>query len=110
MTAMTLTSDTKARLKFLFPESEWAPVEKILMEECGNNLPFLDDATPEDLERFQFAALKLSNGNFLKLKEAVELAKADWRDLLVAAKFANDEEAHKKWEPRKRDRKFQQSN
>jgi hypothetical protein len=45
-----------------------------------------------------FRPLKLSNGNFEKLRQAVDLAKIDWRDLLVAAGFANDVEAHKKWE------------
>jgi hypothetical protein len=41
--------------------------------------------------------LKLSAGNIDKLKAAIELAKTDWRDLLVAAGFADDTTAHKRW-------------
>jgi len=31
--------------------------------------------------------------------DAVHLAKADWRDLLVSAGFANDINVHKQWFP-----------
>jgi hypothetical protein len=34
------------------------------------------------------------------LQRAIELAKADWRDLLVAAGFAEDIHAHEHWSPR----------
>jgi len=32
-----------------------------------------------------------------KLREAVKLANTDWRDLLVAAGFADSVDAHKHW-------------
>ena len=51
----------------------------------------------ELLERFRFAVLKLCAGNFEKLEQQVQLAKNDWRDLLVSAGFANDIEEHQKW-------------
>jgi hypothetical protein len=51
-----------------------------------------------ELERFRFAALKLSAGSIDKLKEAIALAKADWRDLLVSAKFWTAD-SHKSWFP-----------
>jgi hypothetical protein len=51
------------------------------------------------MERVRFAALKLSEGNKDKLLGAAQLAQYDWRDLLVAARFANDAEAHKSWAP-----------
>jgi len=47
----------------------------------------------------RFAALKLSEGNKDKLLRAAQLAQYDWRDLLVAAGFANDAEAHNSWAP-----------
>ena len=34
-----------------------------------------------------FAALKLSEGNLDRLREAIGLAKTDWRDLLMAAEL-----------------------
>ena len=45
----------------------------------------------------RFAALKVSNGKMGRLNEAVDLAKLDWRDLLVWAEFANDVQVHQKW-------------
>jgi len=51
------------------------------------------------LERFRFAALKLSRGRMDKLADAVRLANKDWRDLLVAAGFADSVDAHKDWKP-----------
>jgi hypothetical protein len=50
-------------------------------------------------ERFQFAALKLGKGKLDKPDRAVTLAKRDWRDLLVAAGFAEDISAHMSWLP-----------
>lgn len=72
-------------------------VKRLLEEQCGQNLPFCDNGTPESLQRLRFAALKVSDGKMDKLIEAVDLAKIDWRDLLVWAGFANDLEAHSKW-------------
>lgn len=46
------------------------------------------------------AVLKLSAGDLDELDHAVALAKQDWRDLLVAAGFANDPEAHRTWQPK----------
>ena len=51
---------------------------------------------------FVFAALKLSGGDLGELRSAIRLAKADWRDLLVAAGFAEDVGAHKRWLPERR--------
>jgi hypothetical protein len=39
----------------------------------------------------------LSEGSLGKLCAAVKLAKTDWRDLLVAAGFADSVDAHKNW-------------
>ncbi len=52
-----------------------------------------------EFERFRFAALRLSNGDLRKLEQAVELAKRDWRDLLMAAGFGEDVTAHERWRP-----------
>lgn len=74
-------------------------VRDVLLEECGKKLPFLGKIDSVAMDRFRFAVLKLSGGDLKKLRGAIHLAKSDWRDLLVAAEFANDIEAHKEWLP-----------
>ena len=74
----------------------------MLVAECGHNLPFLEDADMIDLERFRFAALKLSEGKMDKPLDAVQLAKVDWRDLLMAADFGENADAHSRWMPLER--------
>jgi hypothetical protein len=95
-----LTDPTLRRLRALFA-SAGADAERLLVEECGSNLPFFDQtqAGNPDLERIRTAALKLSQGTIDGLREAVGLAKRDWRDLLMAAGFGDDIHAHERWWP-----------
>jgi hypothetical protein len=96
---MKLTEETMERVALLFPVASREEAALLLDRECSNNLPFLDKASPADLERFHFAALKLSDGNLGRLRDAIQLAKQDWRDLLVAAGFAHSCDAHLRWLP-----------
>lgn len=94
---MTPLSPLTMRLvQKIFPKNA-DEVMRLLEEQCGQNLPFCEDGTPKSLQRLRFAALKVSAGKMDTLMEAVNLAKMDWRDLLVWADFANDLEAHEKW-------------
>ena len=97
-----LSEPTWEKVRALFPPAQHQAVADILLSECGNNLPYLENVDKEGLERYRFAALKLSNGSLTKLREAIELAKSDWRDLLVAAGFAAAADAHKRWHVSKR--------
>jgi hypothetical protein len=99
MAASRLSPETEKRISLLFPPDERQLVRIVLFEECGNNLPFLEDLEERKLERFQFAALKLSEGKLDKLDHAIALAKTDWRDLLMASGFGEDVNAHKSWLP-----------
>jgi hypothetical protein len=99
MDNVRLSPETTRHVDLLFLPADRADAARLLVEECGNNLPFLKDYDEFKLERFRFAALKLSDGDLEKLRSAVALAKVDWRDLLVAAGFANDIEAHNRWLP-----------
>ncbi|HKT88342.1 MAG TPA: hypothetical protein VJQ59_07895 [Candidatus Sulfotelmatobacter sp.] len=92
-----LSEATWEKVRALFPPTQHDEVAAILQNQCGNNLPFLGNKTPEELERFRFAALKLSQGRLDKLRDAVRLANTDWRDLLVAAGFADSADAYKQW-------------
>jgi hypothetical protein len=95
-----LSSRTRTHIHALFRPSDVAPAERTLLADCGDNLPQLACASPEDLERIRFAALRLSGGCLNDLGKAIELAQADWRDLLVAAGFADNPRAHLQWVPR----------
>ena len=44
-----------------------------------------------------FAVLKLATEGDTGLDTAIELAKTDWRDLLMSAGFGEDINAHEKW-------------
>lgn len=92
-----LSPETWKRVNLLFKAEEWEQVATLLDEQCGNNLPFLEEFDEYQLERVRFAALKISNGSFPKLMGAFELAQSDWRDLLMAAEFGYDIHAHEAW-------------
>jgi hypothetical protein len=94
-----LSPETERRVNLLFRPEEQNAAATLLITECGNNLPGLEILDEYQLERFRFAALKLSNGNLDKLRQAIALAKDDWRDLLVAAGFGNDVTEHNRWLP-----------
>jgi hypothetical protein len=99
MANVPLSPATLSRLKALFSPSDQAEAEQLLVELCGSNLPFCENSDSASLERLRFATLKLSGGRLPELYSAVDLANTDWRDLLVAAGFAEDVEAHKAWFP-----------
>jgi hypothetical protein len=95
-----LSPETLRCVGILFSQENREAAKTLLFEQCGNNLPFQENADMYALERFRFAALKYSDGNLLLLENAVKLAQQDWRDLLMAAGFAHDAEAHRRWEPK----------
>jgi len=96
---LALTPRVTVAIEALFDESDASPAKDLLMRECGDNLPFHADSAPAGLDRVRLAALKCSGGDLARLKMAVELAKTDWRDLLLEAGFGEDIEAHEKWAP-----------
>ena len=80
-----LTELTWESIRQLFPLEHHATAARLPEAECGNNLPFLEEADANTLERVQLADLERSDGTLEGLRQAVELAKVDWRDLLMAA-------------------------
>jgi hypothetical protein len=80
--------------------AEDAPLVKAhLIYECADNIPMCDKSTPAQMDRIRLSVLKVSSGDYQKLKNAVALAQKDWRDLFMAAGFGHDAEAHNKWQP-----------
>jgi hypothetical protein len=95
-----LTRATDIRLRRVFDSSLHEEATRILKELAGPSSGLSD--TPEGLERVRFAALKASGGTIKGLRNAIELAYTDWRDLLVSADFAHDATAHERWLAEKR--------
>ncbi len=94
-----LSEKTLRHLAAMFEGEDRRSAIQLLLEQCGNNLPGLQSLDAMQLERFRFAALKVSEGQLAKLRSAVQLAQTDWRDLLVVAGFAEDLDAHEAWAP-----------
>jgi hypothetical protein len=99
MVRTTLTDATCERIEALFPSLLLTEAIRFLEYDCANNLPSYRRASAKELERVWFAALKISEGNIERLKDAITLAQTDWRDLLVTAGFADDIHAYEKWSP-----------
>lgn len=94
-----LSTGTEQRLAAMFAPGDRALVSELLIEDCGNNLPFMESKDSQELERVRFAVLKLSGGDLNELQRAIDLAKLDWRDVLVSAGFADNTKAHESWWP-----------
>jgi hypothetical protein len=94
-----LSRATRKRIRALFPPGEWARVEALLVDECGDTLPFLEPSHKQLAERIRFAVLKLSQGDLERLRREVQKAHVDWRDTLVAAGFGNGVRTHRRWKP-----------
>ena len=92
---------TQERLQRVFVnDANRSAAARLLEIECADNLPLLGGpATPVSLERIRFAVLKLSEGTMEGLRTSIELAQADWRDLLMAAGFGDNVTAHEEWSP-----------
>ena len=97
--AVPLSEATALRLRALFSGEGARAAEQLLVHECGTDLPYCEDTDAAGMERIRFAALKVSGGDLAKLSAAVEMGKADWRDLLVEAGFADDPQEHERWVP-----------
>lgn len=97
--ATRLSPKTVDHIDALFTPQFREEVAELLSHQCGNNLPFCEKSDEFQLERVRFAALKLRRGDLRELQKAVELAQTDWRDLLMAAGFGHDVNAHRRWSP-----------
>jgi hypothetical protein len=95
--SVPLSPDTAALVNALFEADDRAAAARLLEAHCGRGLPCLETLDAIGLERYRFAALRLGEGSLDVLRRAVSLAQTDWRDLLMAADFGHDVNAHRKW-------------
>ncbi|HEV7902274.1 MAG TPA: hypothetical protein VGO96_00430 [Pyrinomonadaceae bacterium] len=91
-----LSERTWKIIRKMFPVGQQENIAELLIIECGNNLPGLEKSDEIQLERFRFAALKVSSGDVDELLKAIVLAQTDWRDLLVGESFAESVTEHSK--------------
>lgn len=95
-----LSAATQERVDAMYPPDMREDATRLLVEECGHNIPpFRQDDGEWAFERLRFAALKVSNGDLGALKTAIDAAKRDFRDVLWAAGFAWSTKAHETWTP-----------
>jgi hypothetical protein len=73
--------------------------EQVLVSGCGDGIPLWHSKDERGLERIRFAVMKLSQGNLEALRRHVEAANKDWRDVLVAAGFADSPTSYMGWNP-----------
>ena len=86
-------------LEALFSGDDSTEAKRLLTQECADNLPFSEPGDSREYDRIRFAVLKLSEGDISKLERAIDGAKCDWRDTLMAAGFGEDVNAHRQWFP-----------
>ncbi len=92
-----LSPRTMELLELFFRPGNVAEAAHWLEDECGNNLPSCSTLDEYGMERVRFAAIKLSKGSIQTLLKAIDEARVDWRDLLMAADFGYDVDAHEAW-------------
>ena len=83
----------------MFAEHVQEEIRELLELECADNIAGCENYDAEQMDRIRVSVLKLSEGDPDRLAQAVELAQTDWRDLLMAAGFGEDVDAHKRWSP-----------
>ena len=74
-----------------------ARVASILETDVGENIPFCNSSSPIEMERIRFAVIRLLSERQMAEQDVIDLAKKDWRDLLMAADFGYDTGAHLAW-------------
>jgi hypothetical protein len=93
-----LSDSVKKHIKLCFKQSEQPQVQSLLDIECSDALPMVNN----DLiliERIQIAVIKQSQGKIDSLRNWVDEAQDDWGDVLDAAGFYKDSNAHLLWRP-----------
>lgn len=92
-----LSPKTNRIVNILFKSREAKEVSDMLENDCGTESLGCDGWSPEQMDRIRFAVLKLGNEKQGGLDAAIDLANTDWRDLLMAAGFGKDLNAHEEW-------------
>ncbi len=95
--SLPLTKKVNKLLELLFEEPLLSKLARRLEIEAAENIPFHNNSKSADMDRIRFSILKVIATNVDSEENAFDLAKTDWRDLFVAAGFADDANEHKNW-------------
>ena len=95
--SVSLSDDTQWLVDRLFKPQHRIEAARMLESQCARNLSSCESADAKSLERLRFAALKISAGELKRLSHAIHEARIDWRDLLMAADFGFEVNAHRVW-------------
>jgi hypothetical protein len=76
-----------------------AEAERLLVEECGTNVPGCAKWPAWRIDRIRFAELRTSDRTIEGLKRAIDLGNRDFRDLLMSAGFGDTVSSHLLWMP-----------
>ena len=85
------------KIAALFGGESVDAVAALLVADCGEGLPLIGSQGVNGVERVRCAVLKISGGSRERLDKAIRMANRDWRDVLMAAGFANDPFLHRAW-------------
>lgn len=96
---MELTKDTELVADALFAPDQAAEIKRRLREELSdeNESVFSVYDSPESRERIWLSVIRKCNGTINPWDIWFDLAKTDWRDLLMAAGFGFDASEHLRW-------------
>jgi hypothetical protein len=94
---LELTTDTKRVAEALFSSEDAERMKERLRTETADKSAFHAFNTAESRERIWLAIIKMCKETLDPWDEWFDLAKSDWRDLLMAADFGRDTKAHVKW-------------
>jgi hypothetical protein len=92
-----LSEKTKRAAELLLAEPDRSRIEQRLVAETSEEIPMWREFTPEGLERIRFSVLKLIAQGPKNENSAFNNAKEDWRDLFMAAGFAESATEHERW-------------
>ncbi len=95
MSGPALSPVVAAVLARKFPITDRAAISDLLVNDCGSNLPLANDEAL--IERIRLAVLCLAVEHSADVLDHIRAAQVDWRDVLVAAGFASNLQAHLEW-------------
>ena len=82
--------DVLKAIKHLFPDENPEDILDLISE-------YGSEERDKEPHRVRLAILKISQGDMDQLLEAVDLAKTDYRDVLVGAEYENTHDDFDKW-------------
>jgi len=80
---VSLTKATLDEIPKLFPAERYQEVISLLEKRCGRTIPFMREATAEELEAYRLSVLRRSDGDVAALRDWVEFANIEGWDVLL---------------------------